>query len=539
MLQPKKSHYTRTESKVSRPIKEIRGRVESTYNSIGILLDQLSQVAAAFQGQLRQDLSAGIELPAYSKNFLENEKIFEADYAGFRETHGRVGQNAETIRGNLPIILNHCIHLRSCTFTLKVISARYPEISGFAVEMADCVGRIRTSIDRLSDELDRVAVMNRNAGADDVLQSRPSLDEAFRTEPASMRIAAEEIDQMISRLMSTLQCGDIASQRLDHIVQALDVIENAGLADEDHACFMAMLDAQLSQTLSDLDVNCGMFTENFEQIAQRIEMLAENAEIHRSGLLANYQDLEERLHAYFNGLQNSFSWRTNQLAAFDGDDGKSGPARIRTEIFSIGSAVLDIYYMALNTTLSCGRLGGSATSAAPVTSEIRFHVSDMSEAADAMAAVAPAMTEAIDACSTMNVRPDLEESFASEHKRIAAQVHAISERAREVWLSPRKLNTMSQELLAEMPRLHQVANGADAVQETLSAYRHANPQEIRDQRRVEALSQSIFDTYTMNSERETHKRFFWVDVDSSDCDAINLFGDSSGGGDMDMSAVLF
>ncbi|MBB4066080.1 hypothetical protein [Gellertiella hungarica] len=512
--------------------------MESTFHTIGRLLDQLAAVAAAFQGYLRQDLSAGIELPNYSRAFLDGVRRFDGEGQAFRASLDRASADARALHCQLAVLTDHSIHLRSCTFTLKVISARYPEISGFAEEMAEYVGRIRAAVDTLSGELERVIRMARQVDeSGDTRSDRPSLDEAFKTEPASMRIAAEEIDQMIARLMSTLQCGDIASQRLDHIVQAVEAVENAMLTPEDRARFLAMIDAQLDQTIADLGVNCGMFTENIELIASRIEVLAANADVHRIGLAENYRQLQKRLDDYFAELRSMLRRRGEQQALFAGGSDGAGTRRVEEAIDAIGSAVRDIYYMALNTTLSCGRIGGTAASAAPVTTEIRRHVQILSEASDLMASLCPRMTQALAEGGQMALDTGLEPDFAAEHERLSAQVHAMAERAREAWLSPAQLNALSRQLLGEMPHLAEVSAGSQAVQDHLGAYRDAGQSPVRDQKRVDELSERLFALYTMNSEREVHKQHFWLDIDSSDCEAINLFGDEAA--EMSLDAVLF
>lgn len=527
-----------TKTIVCRPVSEIRTRVEKTFHSIGALLDQLAAVAAAFQGYLRQDLDEGLELPRYSREFQSGLELFQQDFARLRDAEHKVAETAASIRGHGPGIIDHSIHLRSCTFTLKVISARFPEISGFAQEIADCVNRIRASGQRLTDEINRVSGPQARAvsAATDPME-QPVLEEIFRTEPASMRIAAQEIDQMIARLMSTLQSGDIASQRLDHIVQAVGMIEDAGLSAEERARFLAMIDDQLAQTIAELITNCGMFTENIELIASRISVLEENADRHRSGLADNYRALLKRIELYFTTLRTYVNAGAEQSGQQMHARGDEGPTAIETEISTIASAVRDIYYMALNTTLSCGRLGEGAASAAPVTAEIRYHVVHLGEIADEMATLAPVIRESLD-CYRDIGNEKLAQLMQAEHSRLSRQVEAMAEHARQAWLSPQRLHELSVELLAEIPRLHQVTEGATPVQDHLAAYRQAG-NKGSETARAEQLSLDIFHLYTMNLEREVHKRHFLVDIDSSDCDAINLFGTEGEGGQLDLAAVLF
>ncbi len=524
----------RTKNTVCRPVSEIRTRVEKNFHTIGGLLDQLAAVAAAFQGFLRQDLDAGLELPHYSREFLMGLDLFTQDLRKLKASEERIAEAATTIRDHGPGIVDHSINLRSCTFTLKVISARFPEISGFAQEIADCVTRIRASGQTLTEMVSRVAAPRARALAESAVE-QPVLEEVFRTEPAEMRIAAAEIDQMIARLMSTLQSGDIASQRLDHIVRSMEMIEDTGLSNEEYTRFLSMLDDQFAQTIAELHSNCGMFTESIEQIADRISVLEVNADRHRTGLAENYRDLQKRLDAYFASLKGIVR-ESGQSRSADGE-GENGPARIEAEIAVIASAVRDIYYMALNTTLSCGRLGEGAASAAPVTAEIRYHVVHLGEIADRMAALVPTIRESLSGQAEIG-SSKLVDLLESEHARLSRQVEAMAERARQAWLSPARLHELAAEVLGEIPNLQAVTEGAPAVQEYLSAFRQPG-RPGHENARAETLSHDIFAMYTMNLEREVHKRHFRVDIDSSDCEAINLFGTDAEDGQLDMAAVLF
>ena len=531
-----KNDKEQTVSNVCKPVIQIKGRVESIFHEIGGLLDELAGVAAAFQGFLRQDLDAGVELPRYSQEFTKGLAELESRIDADRRSLGELGTAADELKRYLPDIVSHAIHLRSCTFTLKVVSARYPEISGFAEEMAGCVNRIRASAEALTRPLDVIL----SAGSSELAQgvdvsAPPSLDEVFRSEPAEMRIAAQEIDQMISQLMSTLQGGDIASQRLDHIARGAEAIEDAALGPGDRRRFMAMLDDQFAQTIAELASNCGMFTENIDLIARRIEVLAANADVHRVGLAENYRGLQHRIDAYFAGLIKLHEHRMACEAALNGRGGDAGPDMIEAEIESMRAAVLDNYYMALNTTLSCGRLGADASSAAPVTAEIRYHVIHLGDVVDQMAQTLPGLKDAHASCSM--VRDEvIAPVYAAEHSRLASQTAAMAERSRQAWLSPGRLHELSRQILAEIPRLGMVSENAPDVQQHLAQYRGAEREGIAEQRKVDALSETIFAMYTMNSEREVHKRHFHVDIDSSDCEAINLFGD---GPELDLSSVLF
>lgn len=525
---------------VCEPVAQIRSRVETTFNAIGGLLDQLAAVAAAFQGYLRQDLSSGIQLPKYTAEFVAITSHIEA---GVRRHHGICENNSERasmLASMMPAIVEHSVSLRSCTFTLKVVSARYSEILGFAEEMAECVNRVRTAAEAMNTPLStiRERIMAGAVALADMPQA-PALDEAFHTEPASMRVAAEEIDRMIARLMSTLQCGDIASQRLDHIGQALVMVDSAALPANERAAFMVMISDQIDHTVAELAANCGIFTENIELIAQRISILVENADNHRVRLAGNYRDLQARLSVYFNGLSDLLRRQGERSALLASGQGQDSPALLDNLIDKIRAAVLDIYYMALNTTLCCGRLGEEASTAAPITTEIRYHISKLADIVASVGDLTSGMGDIFAADAQTTSVDDMSRVLRSESERLTEQVAVLAERSRQAWLSPGRLQELAGAVLGEIPRLHAVADGTDTAQDYLGQFERLRRDPHDQSRRVEELSESIFALYTMNSEREVHKRHFWLDIDSADCDAINLFGGPSDEGDIDLSSVLF
>jgi hypothetical protein len=530
------SNNSSMRSTVRSALSDARVRIESTFQSIGVLLDQLSTIAAAFNGQLLEDASGNNEFGAYSERFLDSLGKFGTQFEALRHSCRDIKAHAMEADDQLPDILDHCIHLRSCTFTLKVISARYPEILGFAEEMAHCVLRIRTSADALKARLIAIVAVEPAEMVEGGAEP-PQLDKAH-IEPAFIRAAIEELHQSISHLMSSLQCGDIASQRLDHVIQMVDMVEAAALSDEDRARFLGMVSAQLDQTLKELSANCEMFTENFGQLAKLLEHLTEDASLHHLSSIDSYSDLQHQLERFFDRVRGQLKQHELHVSGFSSNHVNAIDDSISSDIFAIESAVLEIYYMALNTTLSCGRLGGSATSAAPVTSEIRYRVQHLGASADAMSALAPPLTTALRSCAGMQVETDLEEVFSDEHGRLSAQVAAMIAHANEMWLKPKKLNDIARVLLAEIPRLRDVAAGSATAQEQLSYYHVPEAVPIFGPQAVEQLSEQIFALYTMNSERELHKKHFNIEVDSSDISAVSLF-DEGEDEEVSLSAVLF
>lgn len=525
---------------VCQPVSQIRTRVETSFHAIGALLDQLAAVAAAFQGYLRQDPSSGIHLPQYTVDFVGAMSHLEAAVRRHQLFRERNSARAKEFSQMMPDIVAHSISLRSCTFTLKVVSARYGEILGFAEEMAGCVNRVRGAVEAMETPLGTMLGMAGDPRTTAFeTPEPPPLDEAFHTEPESMRVAAEEIDRMISRLMSTLQSGDIASQRLDHIGQTMEAVEAASLSQSERSRFMAMVADQIEHTLVELESNCGLFTESIDRIAARIGILVENADVHRIRLAGNYKDLQARLEAYFEALLDLLRRQVQQHEQLASEEGLDSPAQLDRQISIMRSAVLDIYYMALNTTLCCGRLGQDASSASPITSEIRFHVLKLTEIVDNVAALMPGLGEVYVADNEARSNSEVDDVLRREKDRLANQVAALAERARQAWLSPGRLQELSDAVLAEIPRLHAVAEGSDTIQAYLGQY-HRGAQDQSDlSHRAEELSEKIFAFYTMNSEREVHKKHFWIDIDSSDCDAINVFSAQPANSELDLASVLF
>lgn len=282
------------------------------------------------------------------------------------------------------------------------------------------------------------------------------LDQASEGKPAALKGTADEINLMIRNMMSTLQRGDIANQRLNNIGRTVIIVEDAELSFDERAAFANMIADQIDHTLAELVWHCGIFAENIEQIAGGIDSLIKNADIQRFGFADSNNELQERL--------------LHQLS----------------ELAKLTSADQP-----------------------------------------------PPLNEQAHAPETIG------EILRSETQRLKALESNPSERSARIWLSPSELQELVRTLRAEIPHLRHIADGAATAKTYLANF----PQQKRDPREqsrpVEILSQQIFSLYTMNSEREVHKKHFWVEIDTSDCDPINLFVTPEAAEETDLRSVLF
>lgn len=115
----------------------------------------------------------------------------------------------------------------------------------------------------------------------------------------------------------------------------------------------------------------------------------------------------------------------------------------------------------------------------------------------------------------------------------------LSEPLPQQSLWPSELEELVNSLRAEIPRLHEIAEGADTTKIHFADFRRETRDPREQSRPVESLSLQIFALYTMNTEREIHKRHFWVDIDTTDGDAINPFATPEATEGIDLGSVLF
>jgi hypothetical protein len=287
------------------------------------------------------------------------------------------------------------------------------------------------------------------------LDPRP-LNEASGSKPVSSGEAVEDVNHMIANLMSTLQFGDIACQRLDNIGRSLMAVQDAELSFEERAAFMSMIADQICHTLTELISNCGTFAENIALTAGKVETVLRSANHQRLGLADGHRNRQER------PLQQ---W--SELSETTGTEQRSPPDK-----------------------------------------HAQTHDS-------------------------------VREMLANQTNRLKARMSTLSELLPRQSLFPSELEELVLALRAQIPRLREITEGADTTKTHFAHFERETRAPAEQSQSVETLSLLIFALYTMNTEREVHKRHFWVDIDSTDGGAIKPFATSEAAEGIDLGSVLF
>ncbi len=305
-------------------------------------------------------------------------------------------------------------------------------------------------------EQDQTSCVDNVEGPLDLSLDRLRFNEASGSKPVSFGEVVEGVNHMIANLMSTLQFGDIACQRLDNIGRSHIAVRDAELSFEERAAFMSMIADQICHTLTELLSNCGTFADNIELTAGKVETVL---------MSANHQRL----------------WLT------DGHRNRQEPPLQQWSE-------------------SSGTTGTEQRS--PLDKHAQMHDS-------------------------------VREMLASQTNRLKARMSTLSEPLPRQSLFPSELEELVFALRAQIPRLREIAEGADTTKSHFAHFERETRAPGEQSRSVETLSLLIFALYTMQTEREVHKRHFWVDIDSTDGSTIKPFATSEAADGIDLGSVLF
>lgn len=521
-----------------------RSRIQTVYLSMGTSVMRASGEAATLDAFRNEHVSLDAALtldPAFvgaSSAFLERSQTCRRAIEGIADHAGGLTAGTADIDHAL-------LHLRSCALTLKVVGAVYSEIADFSQEMLDGITSIKKSAETLRGVLSPYRAALAAGWVTGIGAAAPALSGTVSRRslavPEQEQIAGlvRECQGLLADLMAGMQSGDIAFQRLDHVEQAMGLIDEAMLEPAERQRFLSLVKAQIGDAIAELrnqmarfEVACDTLADRLGAIDLAARQLREKTRSHQQGVLADLAGFRDTLGPQIAaGVKLLAEGRAlMQPAGADADQTLKIAAGMRI-------ATSEIHYMALNTNLSCSRLGGAAKSADPVTAEVRFYTVSVAGNLDAMFARLETFRDEIARCNGLIDAEATAPDVAREHDRLWRTLEANLERY-DGWLAGcATLAATAGELRGF------VATFEEAIRSLAVETEDFGPTDEGDAVRAslgiegERLNQTLFALYTMNSERALHQRHFTVDEDSTNIAAVSLFTDDAPA--LDVASVLF
>ena len=539
-------------SALQQRLESARGQLEARFldggavlvtvlETLSKLVEFLDQVGASLKDEEARDAKRKMLLTAeLLKAVPKNHEARQCSLAAIKQISGSFARNIDSMNEALR-------YLRTFAMTAKIAGANVADFSDFVSEIMERIQFATQEVKSLSSRVE--ALSSQIAGAD--LHSSGPLEGYFDDLPnivARLLKNGDEIDEQkrnlcamatkvadlarkgqakVGQVLSAMQIGDITRQRIEHCQSAFDIAaacladqSREAASDADHDVANAAVTRLVAELLAEASAD---FQRDSTRVVEIIQSLGGDV----SALMKVY---EAMLTGQSPERGNPISVLHDDLVKARGIVAEIGNAATVAAQLSQNTAVLvgelttsvetiqlvrrDIQYMALNTTLRCGRLGEEGRPINVVTGELRAFASVLDEdAGQILVTLKQLQTHAagLGAADTSHEGDESEslEGLLDEAVPLLAQ----AARTMDENMSSLRLNAedMSAKVAKAISRLDFKAGIGeilvDCVEEA-SAAALEWPETIVMTPAVAAIGQRIAKTYTMVAERAIHAEIF-------------------------------
>ena len=371
-------------------------------DTLSKLVELLDQVGTSLKDEEAKDAKRKLLLTAeLLKAVPENHATRQKSLAAVKQISGQFARNIDSMNEALR-------YLRTFAMTAKIAGANVADFADFVSEIMERIQFATQEVKVLSGRVDALAAQI--AGAD--LKSGGPLENHFDDLPAivsrllkngaeidaqkqnlsamAMKVAdlARKTQAKVGQVLSAMQIGDITRQRIEHCQAAFSIARETlegdagkGVSGNEHDMIIAtitrLVAELLSESTSDFYRDSGRVVETIHSLAGDVSALMK---LYEAMILAQHPE-----------RGNPISVLHDDLVSARGMVAKIGHAAAVAASLSQNTAVLvgelttsvetiqlvrrDIQYMALNTTLRCGRLGEEGRPINVVTGELRVFAS--------------------------------------------------------------------------------------------------------------------------------------------------------------------
>ena len=279
------------------------------------------------------------------------------------------------------------------------------------VELSRCIGAGLGSEMALERQFGAVLPPMRTDLAGDAEAMR---DHHRRITATAARVAVltQAVQGKVARALGALQIGDITRQRVEHVQDALNMIERfrGDGADSERLGRAAhrMLAAQMIDASAHFRRDAGRVQDSLAGLAEDADQVLRLKDL---TYLGSEQGGADFLHAIELSVEKAKALvATVQTASRDAEDvarsASSTAIVLAGRIAAVQRVKSDLHMMAMNTTLRCSRMGDAGRPLAVIAAELR----SSAERLDVVAAAAGAALEALaaegSACAAGEERPD-------------------------------------------------------------------------------------------------------------------------------------
>jgi hypothetical protein len=504
---------------------------------LGALVSALEQMQATLDPRMIGDTAAELRDAASALSSLPEHHATRSDNLQ------RLAGAAERLAGSIETMRRTLAYLRVFAINIKIAAGGLgpagEEFGAFAQEICDCIALGQTRLETFEHDLAalrggfKAAFAQEKTLTDHCAGLLPAVPDGLIANAMAMvahhenigRAAGEtaalvrEIHKKTGSALGALQIGDITRQRIEHVSEALDMLDQVQDATPDQKARIAalihkLLEAQLRDAAEDFHRDVGRIGAAMRGIADdardilRLRDLAlGRAEDGDKGFL---RQIETHV-AHALGLVADMA-EADRRALVVGASVSAAAGDLSQQITELRSVNTDVQYMALNATLRCGRLGDAGKPLTVIAVELRVQAGQMDASAreslaglEVLTLDAGAMSEdaATQAGDVVGVVGDNLTRAAERLRAAGDKVEAdLADAAREGAAVVEDLRRASAQMDFQDDIgaiLHQAASGLAHDADDLAL----SPQDAAP---LSALLAKIAKRYTMKQERDLHRQ---------------------------------
>jgi len=394
------------------------GLLGQALEGLSRLVGSLDQIGQTLDTGMVAATSAELEAAAGELMSLPGR---HADRSGAMR---RLDGAAERLAGDIDDMRRTLAYLRVFAINIKItaggIASAGKEFGDFAQEIGDCIALGRTRLDAFETDLTNLrggfkaafdqeqVLAGRCAGLlpavpDGLVASAQSITAHHQNigkAAAEVAVLVRDVRKKTGSALGALQIGDITRQRVEHVNEALDMLAQVEGLSADQTTRMTafvhrLLTAQLHAAAEDFHRDVGRIAAAMGGIARDAAEILRLRDLALGRQAGGEKGFLRQLEGHVGqalGLVENMAEADRQALRM-GETVSAAAAELSAKIAELRTIKTDVQYMALNTTLKCGRLGDAGKPLAVIAVELRLHAGAMDTAAQAALVAVGALTE--------------------------------------------------------------------------------------------------------------------------------------------------
>ncbi len=541
-----------SESALLERLESARGQLEARFldggsvlvtvlDTLSKLVELLDQVGASLKDEEAKDAKRKLVLTAeLLKAVPDNHATRQASLAAVKQFSGQFSHNIDSMNEALR-------YLRTFAMTAKIAGANVADFSDFVSEIMERIQFATQEVKMLAGRVDALAAQI--DGAD--LKSGGPLENYFDDLPkivsrlvksgaeieaqkhalSAMAIKVAELARKaqakVGQVLSAMQIGDITRQRIEHCQAAFEIARDVldrgagkGVSLDERETIMATITRLVAELLAESTAD---FHRDSSRVVETIHSLGGDVaalmKLYEAMILAQHPERGNPISVLHDDLVTAHGMvvkigQAANVAASLSQNTAVLVGELTTSVETIQLVRRDIQYMALNTTLRCGRLGEEGRPINVVTGELRVFASVLDDDAGQILNTLKQLQEHAAGLGTVDASESDGETESLEGLLDSA-IPMLAEAARTMEDNMQALRLTAEDMSANVTRAisrldFKAGIGeimSDCTEEAIAASQQWH-QEIGMTPTLTEIGERIARTYTMVAERSIHASVF-------------------------------